>query len=164
LGGTSSSRLQKELVRGKQIVSGISVDYDLYARLPSLVTISATPAQGHSIEEVRQNIIAEIEDIKKNPINPAELERLKTQVIAGDIYARDSISTQAYMIGSLESIGMSWKEIDNYSKQIQNITAEQVQQAAKKYLVPERLTIATLNPLPLNNGDQAKSKKGDSNA
>lgn len=62
---------------------------------------------------------------------------------------------QAMMIGQLESIGLPWQEGDNFVKQIQSITPEQIQAVARKFLIPERLTLAVLKPLPLSSKQAA---------
>lgn len=148
LAGSNSSRLQQKLVRGKQITNEIGVSYDLYTRLPGLFIIGATPAQKHTIDEVRDNVFTEIKQLKKYPVSDEELERIKTQIIANNVYSQDSIEYEASLIGSLESVGLSWKEIDNYEKQIRQITPAQVQAVANKYLTHSRSTIGLLDPLP----------------
>jgi zinc protease len=148
LGGSNSSRLQQKLVRDKQIANEVGVSYDSYTRLPGLLLIGATPAQKHTVNDVRDSIFAEIKQLKKYPVSDKELERIKTQIIANNIFSQDSIEYEAYMIGSMESIGLSWKEIDNYEKQIRKITPAQVQAVANKYLSRQNSTIGVLEPLP----------------
>ncbi|MBY0378394.1 MAG: insulinase family protein [Gammaproteobacteria bacterium] len=151
LAGSDSSRLQQDLVRDKQIASEVDVDYDTYTRLSGLLTIGATPSQGHTIGDLRTAIFAEIKQLQTTPISDQELNRIKTQVIANNIYSQDSIDYEAYLIGSLESVGLSWQEVDNYETQIRAVTPQQVQAVAKKYLNHDNSTTAELVPLPTNN-------------
>ena len=95
LGGSNSSRLQQKLVRDKQIVNEIGVNYDSYTRLPGLLLIGATPAQKHTVDDVRDSIFAEIKQLKKYPVSNEELERIKTQIIANNIFSQDSIDYEA---------------------------------------------------------------------
>jgi zinc protease len=148
LAGSDSSRLQQQLVRDKQITTDVDVSYDLYNRLPGLFTIAATPAQGQSVKDVQNAIFDEIKQLQKQPVSEKELNRVKVQVIANNIYAQDSIEFEAYLIGSLESVGLPWSEIQNYEAQIRQITPAQVQAVAKKYLRTDRSTIGVLQPLP----------------
>lgn len=150
LGGSDSSRLQQDLVRDKQIAATIDAGYSPYDRLDNIFIIQATPATGHSVAEVKDAVLAEVQKLQQQPITPAELARVKAQIIANKIYQEDSITYQAYEIGSLESIGLSWRETDHALKAIDAITPEQVQAVAKKYLIPARLTIGELKPLPIN--------------
>ena len=50
------------------------------------------------------------------------------------------------MIGALEAVGLGWRLRDEYVDHIKSVTAEQVIAVAKKYLVPQRLTVAWLVP------------------
>lgn len=146
-----SSRLESRLVRGSQLVSQIDVDYNLYSRLDNLLAISATPAPGHTIDQIQNAILDQIKQLQDQPVAAAELERVKAQVIAGKIYQKDSLSSEASEIGALEAIGLSWREADHAIAEIQKITPEQVQAVAREYLITKNLTVAVLQPLPIKN-------------
>jgi zinc protease len=62
-------------------------------------------------------------------------------------------------IGMLDTIGLPWQIKDEYVDKILAVTAEQVQQVANKYLTDERLTVAVLDPLPIENGSDTGSEK-----
>lgn len=154
LDGGDSGRLEKNLVRGKQLASEIDVDYEPYFRTDFLFGIAATPAQGHTATELENAILGEITQLQSQPVTEEELERVKAQLIANKVYEKDLITNQAQEIGSLESVGLSWREADNGLQQIKAITSAQVQAVAKKYLTPQRLTVAILKPLPMPAGQQ----------
>lgn len=147
LDGGDSARLNKNLVRGKQVAASASASYDLLSRLNALFMLGGIPAQGHDVKGLEAGLRAEVERLRSEPITPEELARVKTQVIASEIYERDSTLYQAMQIGILETIGLPWSVKDGYVDKLKGVTTEQVQQAAKKYLVPERLTVAVLEPL-----------------
>ncbi|NIN33916.1 MAG: insulinase family protein, partial [Gammaproteobacteria bacterium] len=83
-------------------------------------------------------------------VKDEELERVKTQVVANDVYEKDSMFYQALIIGTLETTGLSWQLADEYVDKVKAVTAEQVQAAAKKYLVDDQLSVAILDPQPLD--------------
>ena len=147
LDGGRSARLSKRLVREKELVASAGTGYNLISRYETLFLFSATPTQAHTIEEAEQALYAEIQELKENLIDEAELARVKAQVIAGEVYQQDSIQGQASVIGSLETVGLEWNLMNEYSERINLVTAAQVQQVAKKYLVEDRLTVAELEPL-----------------
>ncbi len=165
LDGGDSARLQKNLVRGSEIASEIDASYDLYSRLDNVFTISAIPSQGQTSSQLENAILKQIKDLQEKPVTPEELARVKAQSIANQTFEKDSYMNQANEIGALEAVNLSWREIDNYIKNINLVTAEQVQAVAKKYLVPQRMTIATLVPLPLkpNQKDQPMLYRGGQN-
>ncbi len=150
LDGGTSARFTKDLVRKQQVVTSAEASYDPFDRLDSLFTIDATPAAGKSIADVKKAILAEIERLQTQRVTTDELARVKAQVVASKVYQKDSILAQAREIGKLESIGLSWRDGDAYVKNIQAVTPLQILEVAKKYLIADRLTIAVLEPLPLD--------------
>lgn len=150
LDGGDSARFSKEVVRGAQIAASLNTEYNPYSPFPVLLLFSATPANGHTVADVEKAVRAQIERIKREPVSQAELRRVQAQVVAGDVYTRDSVFYQAMRIGMFETIGLKWQLIDDSVARIRSVTAEQVQQVAKKYLNEENLTVGVLNPLPLH--------------
>ena len=99
LSGNDSARLQKTLVKTTQIAVNASAGYDAVSRGPALFMIDATPAPGKSVAELEKAIRDEIVRVQRDGISEAELARVKAQVIAGDVYQRDSLFYQAMQLG-----------------------------------------------------------------
>ncbi len=148
LDGGDSSRFTRNLVRGQEIASSAGAGYSILSRLDTLFMLSGTPAQGKSIEDVETALRAEIEKVKNEPLEASELARVKAQTIASDVYEKDTVYYQAMVIGMLETIGLDWKVRDDYLEKINQVTAEQVQAVAQKYLIDDHLTVAVLKPKP----------------
>jgi zinc protease len=150
LDGGNSARFETALVREQKIASSIGVGYDLIARGDSLFTISGTPANGHSVEELEKAVLAQIERVQKERVSDEELSRVKAQVVARDVYQRDSVFYQAMQIGMFVTTGLDWRLIDESVKRINAVTADQVQEVARKYLVAANRTVAVLDPQPID--------------
>jgi zinc protease len=148
--GNPASRLNHELVRQQRIAVSVGAGYDAINRGPALFEFGGTPSEGHSADELEKGIRAQIEKVKKEGITEDELQRVKAQVIAADVYQRDSMFYQAMQIGMLESTGFSWRDIDEMPKRLQAVTAEQVKEVANKYLTDDQLSVATLDPQPID--------------
>ena len=157
LSGGNSARFPKELVRKQQIAVSADVGYNPYARQAEIFLLDATPAAGHSVEEVEQAILAQLQRLKDRPVTAQELARIKAQVVASKVYERDSLFYQAMQLGTLETVGLGWQRMDEYADRVRAITAEQVQQVAKKYLQEDSLTVAVLEPQPLDGAVAASS-------
>ena len=154
LDGGRSARFSKRLVREKELVSAAGAGYNILSRYQTLFLFDATPTEKHSIEEAEQALYEEIKEIQESLISEKELKRVKAQVIASEVYQQDSIQRQATVIGSLETVGLGWKLMDEYNKRINAITSEQVREVARKYLVEEGLTVAVLQPLESQASDE----------
>jgi zinc protease len=146
LDGGSSARLSTDLIHGASIATEASAYYELYSRLSTLLILSATPAQGHTLTEMQNALLAQIRRLQEQPITSAELARVRAQVTAHRIYSLDSLNRQAIEMGALESVGLSWQVADDYVKKIHTVTPEQVQAVARKYLNTDRLTVTYLQP------------------
>jgi zinc protease len=119
-----------------------------------MLVFDGRPAQGHTLDELEQAVRTEIERLKEELVSEQELDRVKAQVVAADVYSRDSIFYQAMRIGMLETTGRDWRLIDDYVDRIQAVTAVQVRQVAQRYLVDTNLTVAVLEPLPISQRPQ----------
>ncbi len=161
LDGGDSARLARNLVRKRQLAASAGAGYNLYSMRQDLFLLDGTPARGHSAAELEKALREEIERLKREPVSSAELARIKAQVVAGKTYEQDSIFYQAMQMGTLETVGLGWQRMDEYSDRVLAITAEQLQKVARKYLVDERLTVARLEPLPLENGNGGKGQGGE---
>jgi len=148
LDGGNSARIASRLVRGNEVAAGASASYQIASRLDNLFTLSGTPAEGKSIQELEVAFRNEILDLQTHLVSNEELQRVKAQVISADVYEKDSVFYQAMIIGILETVGLSWHLADVYVDRIKTVTNEQVLAVAKKYLIDDRLTVADLHPLP----------------
>ena len=150
LDGGSSSRFSKKLIRGNQIAAEAGSRYDMYSRGLSLFSLHGTPGQGKTVADLRKALEAEIELVKTEPVSKKELDRIKAQVVASEVYQRDSIASQATTIGALASIGLDWRINDEFVEKITAVSAKDIQRVAKKYLIADKLTVAELDPQPLD--------------
>ncbi|MDH5784188.1 MAG: insulinase family protein [Chromatiales bacterium] len=155
LDGGDSARISRELVRGQAIAASAGASYDLIARHDSLLTLEGTPAQGQKIATLEKALRDQVSRLHRERISSKELARIKAQVTANKVYELDSVFYQAMQIGMLETIGLQWQEAEHYAERINAVTAEQVQQVAREFLIDDNLTVATLQPLPIN-GKQVK--------
>lgn len=151
LSGNDSARLNQKLVRETSLAVDVGAGYDSTSRgRESLFELVGTPAEGKTVAELEAALIAEIEKIKTGGVTQQELDRVKAAVIASDVYQRDSMFYQAMQIGQLETMGYSWRLLDEYPEKLKAITSEQIQAVAKKYLVKDNMTIAVLDPQPID--------------
>ena len=150
LDGGSSARLSSNLVRGKQIAVAAGAGYGLTSRLSDLFELEATPAEGKTVQDLEVALKAEVAKLQDKVVDSEELQRIKAQVLASAVYERDSNFYQAMQLGTLETAGLGWQKADEYVAKVNQVTAEQVRDVARKYLVEDRLNIAYLEPQPIN--------------
>ncbi|MGB5567802.1 MAG: pitrilysin family protein [Sedimenticolaceae bacterium] len=150
LDGGDSARLSRQLVRGTGIAASAGADYDNYSRLPGMFLLDGTPTEGHTAGELEQALRREVAMLREQLIDEQELKRVVTQAVASKVYQADSLFYQAMEIGMLDAIGLDWRLTESEIDALKAVTPEQVRAVAQRYLVDDNLTVATLNPLPMD--------------
>ena len=144
LDGGSSSRIPTQLVRKQELVAGASAWYNAFSRGDSLFVLSATPnvQKGKNISDVETGLWQQLKQLQDHPPSAAELARVRAQVVAAEVYAQDSITSQATLIGQLETVGLSWRIQEDDLAALSAVTPADIQAAAKKFFSKTRLTTA----------------------
>ena len=136
-----NSRLSKAMIIDQKQAYEVTVTFSIMKRQNTLFVIEVIPASGASLKHLEQALNDEIELIKKELISRSTLRKIKNQMIATEIYERDSLYTQAKIIGQAEVIGIHWSDDAKYIKRIKAVTPEQIKQVINKYFVPENKVV-----------------------
>jgi zinc protease len=155
LDGNESARLNQSLVRNSRLATKVGAGYDSTSRGPGMCYLDGAPSQGKSAAELEAGLRAELARIVQDGVTDAELVRVKAQVVASQVYKRDSIFAQALEIGQFETAGLSHRDIGRVTERIKAVTAGEVRAVAMKYFIDDALTVAVLDPQPL---DQARPR------
>ncbi|HEX4984712.1 MAG TPA: pitrilysin family protein [Burkholderiales bacterium] len=161
LDGGEAARLNRELVRKSRVAVSANASYDLINRGPSLFFLDAIPAQGRTVADAEAALREQIRILVENGVSADELQRVKAQATAAQVYARDSVYYQAMRIGMLQTVGLPPDSVDVQLRKMQEVTAEQVQEVARKYLVDDGLTVGVLDPQPLPGGKRPRTGPED---
>lgn len=160
LDGGSSARLSNNLIRGSKLAVAADTSYSAFSRLPGMLVIDAVPTPGTTTDTVEAALLKEIERFKQELVKEEEMERVRNQIIAAKVYEKDSVFYQAMLIGQMETVGLDWRLADEYVTHLKAVTAEQIKQVAEKYLVADNLSVAVLEPLPMDNSMAKQSAAG----
>ena len=146
LDGDASSRLTQKLLREKALAASVRTEYDPLMRFPSLFILSATPSGSHTVAELEQALLEEINQLQHIPVTDKELQRAKTLWLANTTYTSDSVDQQALKIGAWENLGLPWETADTFDALLQTITPNDIQAVAQQYLGPNNRSVGFLNP------------------
>ncbi len=149
LDGGYSARVETDMVRRQRVAASAGAGYGGFSLGDTLFYLSGVPAKGHSLGDLEQAFNEQLTRLQTEQASPDELERVRAQIISSIVYQQDSISSQANQIGRMEAIGRSWREADQIADKLAEVTPEQIQAVARKYLVPARRTVTQLVPQPL---------------
>lgn len=78
---------------------------------------------------------------------PAQLKKAVRQLVVAEINSRKTMSGQASRLGAAEVVVGDLEHSRTYFQQLSRVTPAELRRALKTYLVPERLTSISLNPL-----------------
>ncbi|MEA1889620.1 MAG: pitrilysin family protein [Pseudomonadota bacterium] len=149
LDGGSAARFADQLIRGQQVATAVSTSYDPFARLAGYFLIDGNPARETGIVQLEKAILEQLKQLKEKPVSNNELQRVKAQVIAANVYERDSVFYQGMKLGLMETTLNDWRLTEGHTNKLRAVTAEQIMAVAKKYFLPENMTVAVLDPQPI---------------
>lgn len=158
LDGGSAARFADQLIRGQQVATAVSTSYDPFARLAGYFLIDGNPARGTDIALLEKAVLEQLKQLKEKPVSDKELQRVKAQVIASNVYERDSVFYQGMKLGLLETTLNDWRLTEDHVNKLRAVTAGQIMAVAKKYFLQENMTVAVLDPQPI-----AKDKPTNAN-
>ncbi len=136
MGSGSNSRLYSSLVVEQKVATNISYSYDSSDWDDATLSIFASLAENKSIEDVRKAIDRELARVVNEGITDQELKDAITRMKDESVFARDSLSGPAMIIGHSIITGASLDDIEFWPQDIEKITKEQVVSAAKTYVNP----------------------------
>lgn len=149
LDGHDAARFSQHLIREQRLAVAVGTAYDSSARGPGMFYLQGSPSEGKTRADLEAGLRAEIALIQKNGVTAEELTRAKAQLIASQIYKRDSMFEQAMEIGQMEAANLDYRATPRMIEKLQAVSAEQVQAVAQKYFNDDTLTVGELDPQPL---------------
>ena len=148
LGGGVGSRLHKTLVLDRGLALSAGAGYSPGAIDLSTFRISATPKSGVSIGDVEAAVEAELQRLTRDGVDPDEVRRAADRMEAASVYAQDSLSGPAEIIGAGLAIGQSLDVVQDWPKRIGEVTPAAVDAAARSLLVERNSATGVLLPEP----------------
>ncbi len=151
LDGYSGARLERALTQGDQrMADSVGAYNGLMGRGPQFFYLEGIPAKGQTPEALEQALRAQVERVAKDGVTHSELQRVKTQWVASEVYKLDSVFNQARELGVAWTLGLPPDHSTQLMARLRQVTAAQVQAVAQKYFGDDSLTVAVLRPQPLS--------------
>lgn len=145
-----TSRLYKALMKtgiAAGIEGGMSESID-----PYLYEITVTLNDGYTHEESEAIVLHEIERIQEDGITQKELDKAKKQAKAAFAYSTESVTNQAFWLAQSAMLrDLEW--YDTFLERLNKVTLKDVQEVARKYLVPRRRITGLLIPTEIKESE-----------
>ncbi len=140
-----SSRLYKRMVDGEQLVLNVNAFANTTLD-PGLFSFIVQPKGGVSLDRTEQVIYEELSKLQTTPVPPEELRKAKNQLLKQQYTQLKTINGRANLLGSYEVFKGDYKKLFEEDKEIEAVTAEDIQKAAKTYFTVSNRTVGTLIP------------------
>ena len=133
LSAGESSRLHRSLVYRQQIATQASFSADLRAG-PGLLIASAIAAGGQPIAALRAALLEEIERLALQPPSPAEIEKVKLQIVTDAILSRQTPSGLASAIAGAAVLEGDADRVNSELVALLGVSADDVQRVLRRYV------------------------------
>lgn len=144
--GGKSSPFSKNLVRGKELLTSVSIGYSPYEYGDDVLYILATPREGVSLEQAKAAILDELHTLMTTEIADSELKKSQVSLNASLVLQNDSIASQARSLGTLAMLDLPLDSFEKLPTKLQSISKDKIQTTAKKYLSEENMSVMFILP------------------
>lgn len=140
-----SSRLYSRMVDRDQIALNVGANAD-HALDPGLFVFSMTPRSGVDPARTEKVLFEEIEKLRTAPVPADELSKAKNQLLAQHYRQLKTIAGRANLLGTFEVFEGDYSKLFTSDREIQAVTAADIQRVATKVFSEKNRTVATLIP------------------
>ncbi len=137
LGGGTTSYLnetlqfdQKKAVYAGASYGGVSMDDTTFS-------LFVVPSEGVSLQEAEDAMDQAVADFIAAGVNEDDLERIKMQLRAAQVYARDNVDGIGNRYGRALASGLTVEDVQEWPDLLQAVTGEEIIAAAREVLQPE---------------------------
>ena len=130
LGGGTTSYFAEKLQFDTSIATYSAAFYSGQSLDDTTFNIVVVPQPGVSLQDAEDAMDAAVAGFMKDGVDAEQLERIKQQVRAEQIYARDNADSVANRYGSALAIGLSVQDVQDWPDVLEAVTADDIMQAA----------------------------------
>jgi zinc protease len=145
LTGGQSSRLYTRMVDTEQLAlnvgGGVQTALD-----PTVFNIFVQPRSGVDPASTEKALFEELARLQNQEVPAAELRKAKNQMLAGLFRQLKTIEGRANLLGTYEIFQGDYNKLFTADKDIEAVTAADVQRVARQYFTAKNRTVATLVP------------------
>ena len=131
LGGGTTSYFAEKLQFDTSIATYSAAFYSGQSLDDTTFNIVVVPQPGVSLQDAEDAMDAAVAGFMKDGVDAEQLERIKQQVRAEQIYARDNADSVANRYGSALAIGLSVQDVQDWPDVLEAVTADDIMQVAK---------------------------------
>lgn len=134
LGGGTTSFFAEQLQFDQQLATYTGVFYRGTSLDDTTFSMVVVPQANVSLQQAEDAMDTALEKFLKDGVDAAQLERIKLQIRAGQIYARDDVDQIANRYGQALTTGLTVADVQAWPGILEAVTAEDIMTAARNVL------------------------------
>ena len=151
LAGGDSSRLYRTMVYEQQVVQSVSCDADLREDL-GLLVFRLILASGKTIAEAEKSLDNEIEQVLKNGVTEAELEKAKSRFLTGKLQERETVNGKASALGQAVVVYGDANRVNTDLAKLQAVTTAEIKDVMNRYITGKKKIVVEYLPETMKPG------------
>jgi zinc protease len=157
-----SSPIYRRLVYEKQIALDAEASGN-FTEDPNLFFVFAVLNPGHTPAEGEREVNSILAELRNKPVSEDELEEAKNQILRDYILGRETVRHRGEELGYAAVILKDPNLVNTEPQRFLDVTPEDIQRAARKYLVPQNMTLVEVyaNRPGKDAGAKARPAAGD---
>ncbi len=137
LGGSTTSYLNEKLQFEQQKVVYTGAFYRGVSLDDTTFDLLVVPAEGVTLQEAEDAMDQAVADFIEEGVNQEDLDRIKLQLRASQIYARDNVDGIGNRYGRALTSGLTVEDVQAWPDILQAVTGEDIIAAAREVIQPE---------------------------
>ncbi|MCC2955777.1 insulinase family protein [Massilia sp. IC2-477] len=150
LGGGDASLFYQGLVKGREIALNVDTLFGLTGPFeyngPTVMTVFALYKPNSSADAMLKAMDEEIAKVVQNGVDAATLKRVKTRMLADWNNKLESFINRADTVAKMQVLWGDANVVNKIPGWIEGVTSEDIQRAARTYLVPTNRTVIDRKP------------------
>ncbi|MGJ8615827.1 MAG: M16 family metallopeptidase [Sulfitobacter sp.] len=130
LGGGTTSYLAEKLQFDTQVATYTGAFYNATTLDDTTFNLVVLPAAGVTLQEAEDALDQALATFMEEGVDAEQLDRIKLQIRAEQIYARDNADRVASRYGQALAIGLTVEDVQAWPEVLEAVTAEDIMQAA----------------------------------
>jgi zinc protease len=151
LAGGDSSRLYRTMVYEQQVVQSVSADADLREDL-GLLVFRLILASGKTIADAEKSLSNEIEQVLKNGVTEAELDKAKSRFLTGKLQERETVNGKASALGQAVVLYGDATRINTDLAKLQAVTTAEIKEVMNRYITGKKKVVVEYLPETMKPG------------
>jgi zinc protease len=151
LAGGDSSRLYRTMVYEQQVVQSVSCDADLREDL-GLLVFRLILASGKTIADAEKSLSNEIEQVLKNGVTQAELDKAKSRFLTGKLEERETVNGKASALGQAAVVYGDATRVNTDLAKLQAVTTAEIKEVMNRYITGKKKVVVEYLPETMKPG------------